>query len=57
MLGFSIQFNCLLDNVMSLKDLIGVTEDCSDFFQCQMPSIGEEKPSTDCKDISWDNET
>ena len=42
---------------MSLKDLVGITEDRCDLLQCQMPSIGEEKPGTDCKDISRDNET
>jgi hypothetical protein len=57
MLGFAVQIDCLLDNVMGLKDLVGIAEDCSDFLQCQMPSVREEEPGTDCKDISRDNET
>jgi hypothetical protein len=56
MLRFSIQINCLFDNVMGLKDLVCVTEDCSDFFQRQMPSVREEEPGTDRKDISRNNE-
>jgi hypothetical protein len=56
MLGFSVQINCLFVNVMGLKDLVCVTEDCSDFLQRQMPSVREEKPGTDRKDISRNNE-
>jgi hypothetical protein len=41
---------------MGLKDFIGVTEDCSDFLQRQMPSVREEEPGADRKDISRNNE-
>jgi hypothetical protein len=57
MLRFSVQINCLLYNVMGLKDLVGITEDCSDFLQRQMPSVREEKPGTDRKYVPRNDET